>query len=197
MSLYNSEKNEPKLVNMDKGSTVKVCWSCDGKVSNQSVQCPYCGAHLGTQQESSLGINSQSNSNYASKESAQKPRYQQVKSVGSEESFTPLYSQHSSGSSSENSFEDQSFQQPSSEAPVSKNYEEAQASGSVKEMLAFSLLLVAMGLFLFSIILFLFSKDGYLVLKWKSSYWLLCLLLSIPVFFFGWRALGQVEECEA
>ncbi|NCF70135.1 MAG: hypothetical protein GWP59_00385 [Chlamydiales bacterium] len=197
MSLYNSEINEAKLVNMDKGSTVKVCWSCDGKVSNQSVQCPYCGAHLGTQQESSLGVNSQAQSSYTSEDASQKPRYQQVKTVSSEDNFTPLYSQSTGESSSEDSFERQSFQQASPEASASKHYEEAQASGSVKEMLAFSLLLVAMGLFLFSIILFLFSKDGYLVLKWKSSYWLFCLLLSIPVFFFGWRALGQVEECEA
>ena len=192
---------------MDKRTTLKLCWSCDGEVNNQSVQCPYCGSHLGTNQEDSVLNSHKEDTCMTNEDNQSQPKFQQVERVASsQDSFTPLYSQTNSSAEQhqeqvykqetpQNSFSQEGDLE--SRDSVARENSELESSGSVKEVLAFSLLLTAMGLFLFSVILFLFSKDGYLVLKWKASYWTFCLLLSMPVFYFGWKALNQVEDCEA
>lgn len=165
-----------------------MCWSCDGEVNASTVQCPYCGAHLGTQQEGQV-LSAHSSDTYASSPkmaftSPFSQEVQQEREAGASQ-FSPVYKQADEQGT-------QSAYSGSNEEESA--YMDEASQTSVKEMLAFTLLLTAMVLFLFSVVLFLFSKDGFLVLKWKASYWYFCMAFSLPLFYFGWKVLNQVDE---
>jgi len=58
----------------------------------------------------------------------------------------------------------------------------------------FALLLSGIVLFLFSLILLFFSKDGVLTLKWNAHYWFLYLVIALPLLLFGWKLLKTPED---
>jgi hypothetical protein len=167
----------------------KLCWNCDGEVSVYAIQCPYCGTHLGTGQENKV---------VQSKEEPA-PSYSPGPvgvDVG-ENNFTPLYPTHQS------SLEDQAVTSPfpksvAAEMPnqgtSSALREEVYGTETSNEALPFVLLLSGMIFLVFGLILFLFSTQGFLVLKWNASFWPMYLLLSVPLLVFGWRALDSIES---
>ncbi|MCE2983582.1 MAG: hypothetical protein LW832_08460 [Parachlamydia sp.] len=48
--------------------------------------------------------------------------------------------------------------------------------------------------FLFGIILTLFSENGVFTLQWQSHYAPYFLFISLPLIFFGWKFVQQLEE---
>jgi hypothetical protein len=48
-------------------------------------------------------------------------------------------------------------------------------------------------LFLFSLMLVIFSHEGVLLLKWSSRFWFLYLFASIPLLLFGYRAITNLK----
>lgn len=56
-----------------------------------------------------------------------------------------------------------------------------------------SLLLLSLGGHLFTLawLLFFFSDHGKLVLEWKSRYWFIYLLISLPLVYKGWKKLSD------
>lgn len=56
------------------------------------------------------------------------------------------------------------------------------------------LLLSGSVFFLFGVILWLFSEDGMLTLRWDSTFWFIYAVLALPLLFFGWRYLSQIED---
>lgn len=55
-------------------------------------------------------------------------------------------------------------------------------------------LLVGATFLVFSMMLYFFSKDGYLVMKWNASYWFIYLIFSLPLLYIGWRTLLYFDE---
>jgi hypothetical protein len=60
--------------------------------------------------------------------------------------------------------------------------------------LPFMLMVPGTLLGLFGLMVWLFSHDGALELRWDASYWYIYVLLSLPLLVFGWRSLGRSEE---
>ena len=83
------------------------------------------------------------------------------------------------------------------DSPTPLLYDEVEASEesfSSWQSSFLSLLFLSSGvlLFFFGLLLALFSKEGYLTLRWSDSYWQLYLALSAPLAYFGWRCLQQL-----
>lgn len=70
-----------------------------------------------------------------------------------------------------------------------------EAPSDLKEM-AISTALFSGGaiFFLFGLILLLFSQGGGVSLTWKSDYWYVYFLLSLPMLWFGWKKLQMQDE---
>jgi hypothetical protein len=62
--------------------------------------------------------------------------------------------------------------------------------------LPFMLMVPGTLLGLFGLMVWLFSHDGALELRWDASYWYIYVLLSLPLLVFGWRALGRDDPQE-
>jgi hypothetical protein len=63
--------------------------------------------------------------------------------------------------------------------------------------LPFMLLVPGTLLSLFGLMVWLFSRDGALELRWDASYWYVYVLLALPLLIFGWRSLGRDEAEES
>lgn len=147
----------------------KLCWNCEGSVTRDIDNCPYCGVYLhATETEN---------------DSAWNPSYDSTKT---EEVPSPLYQISSDPSIQEENFNDEFLdaKQTMSFSLIAK----------LKEDL-FPILFLMMGsvFFLFGIILFLFSKNGVLTLQWESDYGFYFLFLAVPLLLLGWRFLQQLD----
>lgn len=67
-------------------------------------------------------------------------------------------------------------------------------SGTKTDVLPLLFVLAGSLLFIFSLVLLLFSDDGLLKLVWNANYWFLYFLISLPLLFLGWRFLGQLQD---
>jgi hypothetical protein len=63
-----------------------------------------------------------------------------------------------------------------------------------KKHLLGPILLFALGaqLFLFALLMLLFSDKGQLVLKWDAKLWFVYLLSSVPLLIFGYRSISKL-----
>lgn len=77
---------------------------------------------------------------------------------------------------------------------ATKNKEEDNQE-EIESMQIGSLLLLSLGGHLFTLawLLFFFSDHGKLVLEWKSRYWFIYLLISLPLLYKGWKKLSEEE----
>ena len=152
----------------------KLCWNCEGNVSREIDNCPYCGVYL---HAAELEENSSWN-----------PSYQP--SSKTEEIPSPHYQIHQ---------ETETDDLESEENPLSKNANESLnwflIMAKLKQDL-FPILFLMMGslFFLFGIVLLLFSQNGTLTLQWQGHDGFYFLLLAIPLIVFGWKFLQQLEE---
>jgi hypothetical protein len=62
--------------------------------------------------------------------------------------------------------------------------------------LPFMLLVPGTLLALFGLMVWLFSRDGALELRWDSRFWYVYVLLALPLLVFGWRSLGKDQQPE-
>lgn len=145
----------------------KLCWNCEGNVSKEIDNCPYCGVYL-----------------HAADDSSWSPSYH---SSSKEDIPTPLY-QVKPASEHNGSGEEQMPQQE--QAPLSAAVTWAHLK---KDVLPLLLLMAGSIFFLFGVVLFLFAQEGTLTLQWQGHYWTYFLGLSAPFIFIGWKLLQQLE----
>lgn len=152
----------------------KLCWNCEGNVSKELDNCPYCKVYL-------HAIDSEEDSQW-------NPSYHAPKLT--EEIPSPLYQ-----ISVEQNLEDQEDQVNASPhaVPFHLNFPLEQLKRDV-----FPTLFLMMGslFFLFGVVLILFSQNGTLTLQWQGHYGFYYLLLAFPLIVFGWKFLQQLEENE-
>lgn len=150
----------------------KLCWNCEGSVSVQEANCPYCGVYL-----SSLENDDGKNSLFA-------PPYRLEEAEEESPVPTAPYTQEETSST------------PISTA-VSEGIEPTQNSmaGDLQAaLLSLALLLTGSVLLLFGLALLLFSKDGVFTLRWDADYWYFFLAVGIPLMSYGCYMLTQVKE---
>lgn len=55
------------------------------------------------------------------------------------------------------------------------------------------LLLAGMVFFMFGLILFLYSSQPFFTLRWDTSNWIYFLPPSLPMLYFGWKSVQEME----
>lgn len=152
----------------------RLCWNCEGNVSLSEETCPYCGVSVipASLDGTNHGLT---------------PPYQMG---AAKENLVPrspyaLNAETPTVKAEEDVKEISTEELEDSDVPVDefKNI-----------LLALLLLLAGSMFFLFGLTLALFSRNGVFTLQWDSSYWFLYSILSMPLLFFGWRALLKLDE---
>jgi len=151
---------------------MKMCWNCEGNVQISEPYCPYCRVLVG-------------NPEVESPETAQQtfaPLYQTISPGEKKPLATPLYS----------------LQEPIIQdvIPDDSDSEEQDSNSEDALQTVFTMLLLMGGavVFLFSGILYFFSENGYLILKWKADYALIYLFLGVFLLFFGTHFLKKMHD---
>ena len=144
----------------------KLCWNCEGNVSRQVDNCPYCGVYLhGSDIEEDMTL--------------WNPSYQP--SGKTEEIPTPIY-QINQESSAENSLSDEEEESSETSKEVDETVSFPQLISQLKRDV-FPILFLMMGsiFFLFGTVLYLFSSNGTLTLQWQGDHAPYFLLFAIPL----------------
>ncbi len=188
-------------------SKKKLCWNCEGEVLLQAQTCPYCAAEL--------------EENLAAKEELETEEqaftfpsrdYSQQTLIDSQNPYSGTYSETQDNTPARSQeLAEEMIPTPPYQAKQEESFSQAEWEGSMSQGLAkeekevyegefkktlLPLLLLTMGssFFLFSLVLLLFSEDGYLALHWSADKWLYFMLLGVPASYFGWKLLEQSEE---
>lgn len=149
----------------------KLCWNCEGNVSREASNCPYCGVYLHRDQDEEIDIEDDE-----------------------EEELAPIYRSVSPENNS-TAIPQAPYSAPQ---PATRQENEAKPSSVQAEWknTFIPLLLLLSGSFflLFGLTLFLFSHNGFLTLQWKESYWPFYLIAALPLLYFGWNDLQNLKE---
>lgn len=143
----------------------KMCPNCDGRIPHEATQCPYCFATM---------------------------QVDAARNQTLQDSLTSLYSppySSKAGTLFANE-EKQASPRESMIAPAAVlEKDEGEENKSFWPILFLSL---AGNLFVLGVLQFFFSEEGMVKLEINGSYWFLFILLSLPLFFFGWKKANQV-----
>lgn len=150
----------------------KMCPNCEGSVAYEVSICPYCGNSVFDK-----------NANSASQKTSDN-----AKSMSYEETLASLYPPPYKPKVMDN---DSTFEKEevSSVAQVKEEVEELPRNNLVPTMLFW----IGINILVFSLILLVFSKDGFLYLKWNASFWYLYSLISLPLLYFGFKGLSSIK----
>lgn len=145
----------------------KLCWNCEGRVTFTQENCPYCGVYLSPSSEGD------------GKDANLIPPYK----LAASDDEVPSSSFAKKGETAAAAAIDTT-------APV----EEAPKDDIRNLIMTMAMLIMGSGLFLFAIVLMLFSEEGSFMLRWQSDNWYIYLILSLPMLFMGWRYLQNMSE---
>ncbi len=145
----------------------KLCHNCEGGIDVDVIVCPFCAADLREERPEE-----RSSSYLASmKESASKSQVSQS-----------LYSSEPRKVQKEEVLEEEV-------AAVVATPEEAKAPSVFLPTILFTL---GVQLFLFGLLVLLFSHKGVVVLKWDARFWFFYILMAFPFLIFGYRSLSKL-----
>lgn len=183
---------------MSSETKTKVCWSCEGRLSDEDQRCIYCGADQKILAPTKEEFD---NSPYklVSPEETEKPIPIPIyKPQDTEISLKdPLQEQMQS------ILEKKEAPEPKEETPqIQQAVQELQVEQKPKtkhekQKGQLASLILAMGgstFFLFALALSLFSRDGLLTISWNSHWWPLYMCASLPMLFFSWRFMRKLED---
>lgn len=157
---------------MNKKSEKRLCWNCEGDISLHLSQCPYCGVdcRFAPKSEEEDPLKEEYGSPFQ--------RAPQQESLP-QSPYSNLFSQDVSVSQEEwnNSLDKERSEEEEKTSQLPK-----------RDATALFLLLPGIVLFLFALILVLFSYEGTLILQWDQKLSLFYFLGSIPLLYLGWRA---------
>jgi hypothetical protein len=155
----------------------KLCWNCDGSANLEVENCPYCGVYL-----SPLGTGGEE------KEGIFAPPYRMVVKEDEEEVPAVAYSTQEQATKEENTDEGIG-------ASAQMTVPETESGDEMRKVLLCSVLLSGGSiLMLFAGVLWLFSQENMLTLRWDSSYWSLYLLIGFPMLAFGCWLLSSLSD---
>lgn len=150
----------------------KLCWNCEGSVSREVDNCPYCGVYVYSGEQEDY---SNWNAGYHSEDSRAgeipDPIYRVPKEHGIENNEDEVISSEASSFSSSDIL-----------------------THLKKEVFPILFLMTGSVFFLFGVVLLLFSQNGTLVLQWQSQNGYYFFLLAFPLVAFGWKFLQQCHS---
>lgn len=144
----------------------KLCWECGGEVPESAEQCPFCGAAfevVNTNEKETDDFFTQSNATTDFYSDSAPPK--------------PLYQPIDESAPQE--------EEPSSEGEKSDG-------ASRQQLICLCFLIPGFALLLFGIIMFFFSQEGYLTLKWDASWGMFIFALSALCIYYGARAYKKL-----
>lgn len=143
----------------------KMCTNCDGRVPFEATQCPYCFATL----------------------QAEPPVQGTLfKQPATQDSFTSLYTPPYAAAKEAEPEEKKSFKR-APEPVLPKMPAEKELPQESKSFWPILFLSLAGNLFTLGLLQFFFAEQGVVKLEINSSYWFLFILLSAPLFYFGYK----------
>lgn len=158
---------------------LKLCLNCNGQVDVDVIVCPFCGADL--MEERSVKEN-------PAPYDISHGTLNTEKTIAS--LYPPPYQPNAFGGSA---IEEQKSvihdsQQPSQEAT------ESEAKTEIASTLL-SILLFSFGVnfFLLGPVLFFFSEEGSLFLRFNGNLWFIYFFVSIPLLYFGFKKLSKID----
>lgn len=163
---------------METKEKLKLCPYCEGSVHVDATTCLYCGERL-TTEDKKIPLAEQKMPESRSLDDSLATHYQ------------PPYVAKS--------YERTGVPNPAPKVRAKETAREPSQEHKQREKEAFdesnrtiwSLLLLSIGSHLFTLgwLVFFFSDRGKLALEWKSRYWPLYVLLSLPPIYYGWKSL--------
>lgn len=159
----------------------KLCPSCEARIPLEAEVCPFCAHELHSQAHKPQTQIFQTQSLEDSLASLYKPPYQGKRLPANEE--LPAEKQRPM---STKSVEASLYGQAAPE-------ENAQPQEKKSSLVPTLLLILASNLFLLGLMQLFFATDGILRLEFDASNWFFYCLLAVPLFYFGWRKLQEIE----
>jgi hypothetical protein len=157
---------------VEKKKREKLCPNCDGEMDIHVIVCPFCGYDMSLEEEKVFKTSSYSEPT--------------MKRTFTEDPITSLYPppyQPKVYTSQEESSDRAKEAVLGSEPPL------AVEGNSAKFFMPIILFSVGVNLCFLALFMLIFSKDGELFLRWNSGLWILFLLGSLVMLFFGYRGL--------
>ncbi len=158
----------------------KLCPNCEGRIPIEMEICPYCAYELTN--------------------SVTKPQSPLFQKQSLEESLASLYKPPYQGrtTAQETMEKPKSLTSKGVEASLygsspAGEEEEAQATPKKSSLWPTLLLLVGTNLLLLGILQLLFGENGVVHLQWETGNWFFYCLASIPLFYFGWKKLQELD----
>lgn len=156
---------------------LRMCPFCEGSIDIDATSCRFCGASL-VAEERGRGPSA-----YSTQENLASLYAPPYAPPGRKNIHSP--SQQAKKRYAYEEYEEENRQKKQEREKEKKAEEEKSHIGS--------LLLLSIGaqLFTLSALLFFFSDHGRLTLEWKSRYWFLYMMISLPFLYHGWKKLKQ------
>lgn len=154
-----------------------LCWNCDGNVTKETDNCPYCGVYLhGAESDKESSIWSPSyRPTHNQEASVSSPAYQETENVSEEPETTDTPEQVL-------------INKPSINPNLKQAFQHLQ-----KEFFPLIFLMAGSVFFLFGIIILLFSHEGTFTLQWKEDLWIYFIGISLLSGFCGWYFYQKSE----
>ncbi|OJU80722.1 MAG: hypothetical protein BGO10_02780 [Chlamydia sp. 32-24] len=147
----------------------KLCWNCEGRVALTEENCPFCGVYLSP---SSLPEGADPSHHLM-------PPYKMAENdIENTTDQNDLLQEIANHSNQDNEIEDQT----QNEAMLDP------------ALISLATLITGTIFFLFGLVIYVFSINDIFTLSWNKSYWLIFLLISLPLFMIGIKNLKKVED---
>ena len=154
----------------------KLCWNCDGDIDVELTRCPYCGVDVESREEEELA-------------EAEPPfRFENV-AAREAEVPSPAYSPSADSSV----ISDEEWSSALDEEEV-QEISEQQRGRLLDEVIPMAMLLSGAVFFVFGFVLWLYAGQPVLRLEWETAYWPAYLLPALPLLYFGWKRLEDLDE---
>jgi hypothetical protein len=163
----------------------KMCPSCDGCVSLNETTCPYCRSNL-------LEENVDERST---------PIKEKSKPLSYEESLSSLYPppykpkviNSNTLKFEKDPKEDYAHLDDDDDDPEDEDINNKDHVNSKNALIPTVLFWLGVNMFIFSLILIIFSKEGSLHLRFSSKYWFVYSIIALPFLFFGFKSLKDLD----
>lgn len=157
----------------------KLCWNCEGNVSRDAMNCPYCGVYLHREEDRDEDLEDL-------EEASHSPPYQPPLNTQKQDSIpTPPYASASIPQA-----------MPKEEVKIAEKQEPwfKTSTDWPKVMIPLVLLMAGSVFLLFALLIALFSQNGFLTLSWSFNTWFIFAFAAVPMLYLGWRSLRQLKE---
>ncbi len=160
----------------------KMCPSCDGSISMDAIFCPYCGSNVFEKNENLPDQKTEDD----------------VKSLSYEETLSSLYPppykpKAIQTATSKYYEQDNDVEKDEDENQEKLEKESVSEANEKNALIPTALFWTGINILVFSILLLVFSQNGVLYLKWNAKFWFLYSLISIPLVYFGFKGLKQLD----